>query len=195
MNDQAYRDAVCRTESVVDQSTTMPVDGVVEILATIEQLSNILDTYKKSVFYGADVVPQDNMRRVANTQSSLAEVTNLVRQSMEGRSPVQSTNVDMRLVHALMGMVTETGELAGALLQALTLNKVTDDIRTNILEEMGDYNWYQAIALDTLGVDFASLRNANIAKLKQRYGDKFSKDSAINRDTNTEMDALKREVN
>jgi len=55
---------------------------------------------------------------------------------------------------------------------------------------MGDLFWYLAIACDELGVEFESLMETNIAKLKARYGEKFSEHKAENRDLDSERRIL-----
>ena len=60
----------------------------------------------------------------------------------------------------------------------------------NVLEEIGDISWYQAILIDALNGDWDACLNKNIEKLKARYPEKFSSDAAINRDVNNERTIL-----
>ena len=59
--------------------------------------------------------------------------------------------------------------------------------RTNLFEETGDLFWYLALIADELGFSFEEAMVSNVAKLKARYGDKFTTEKAINR----ELDVLK----
>jgi len=99
-------------------------------------------------------------------------------------------NVDgtKRLLHAGIGLSTEAGEFLDALKKHIFYGKKLD--RINLKEEMGDLFWYLAIACDELGVEFESLMETNIAKLKARYGERFSEHKAENRDLDTERTIL-----
>ncbi len=93
-----------------------------------------------------------------------------------------------RLLHAGIGLSTEAGEFLDALKKHIFYGKELD--RVNLKEEMGDLFWYLAIACDELDVEFESLMATNIAKLKARYGEKFSEQRAENRDLGTERTIL-----
>jgi NTP pyrophosphatase (non-canonical NTP hydrolase) len=93
-----------------------------------------------------------------------------------------------RLLHAAIGMVTESGEFIDMLKKHLFYGKPLDLV--NLQEEIGDQLWYIAIALDALGTTFEAEMRRNIAKLKARYPDKFTSDKAINRDLDAERAVL-----
>ncbi|MAF78178.1 MAG: hypothetical protein CME63_03015 [Halobacteriovoraceae bacterium] len=93
-----------------------------------------------------------------------------------------------RLLHAGIGLSTEAGEFLDALKKHIFYGKELD--RVNLKEEMGDLFWYLAIACDELNVEFEPLMETNIAKLKARYGDKFSEKRAEHRDLDTERNIL-----
>jgi len=48
-------------------------------------------------------------------------------------------------------------------------------------KELGDVMWYIALLCATLNIGLDDVMETNIAKLKKRYGDKFSVDSSVNR--------------
>jgi NTP pyrophosphatase (non-canonical NTP hydrolase) len=79
---------------------------------------------------------------------------------------------DQRLLHAAMGMCTETGELMDALKKHMFYGKPLDGV--NLSEELGDLFWYIAIACDALGTTFEEVWEMNIAKLRKRYPGKFT---------------------
>ena len=93
-----------------------------------------------------------------------------------------------RAVHAFFGLLTETGELADGFKRAIFYGKPLDT--TNINEEVGDVLWYLAILIDVLGIDFESCMIANIKKLRKRYPNKYSHESALNRDLEAEREAI-----
>jgi NTP pyrophosphatase (non-canonical NTP hydrolase) len=97
-------------------------------------------------------------------------------------------NETIRLLHAFMGMATESSEALDMLKKHLMYGKPLD--KTNAVEEIGDCMWYMAVALDTLGVSFEEVMDRNIAKLKKRFGGKFTSEAAINRDVSAERKIL-----
>lgn len=94
----------------------------------------------------------------------------------------------VRLLHAAIGLETEVGEIQDALKKHIFYGKPLDKV--NLGEELGDLFWYMAVMSDVLGVSFEAVMEKNIAKLKARYGDKFSSEKALNRDLDTERKIL-----
>lgn len=104
-----------------------------------------------------------------------------------------SDKSNIRLLHAAIGMCTESGEFIDQLKKHIFYGKPLDKV--NLKEELGDMLFYIGIAMDELGTDFDTEQRKNIAKLKARYGDKFSSEAAINRDLDTEREILERTYN
>lgn len=95
----------------------------------------------------------------------------------------------LRLLHAVMGIVDEAGELNKALKDHLFYGKNLD--LDNLLEESGDLFWFLALMADVLGhKNFNRALQANIRKLRARYPEKFTETAAVNRDTKAEATAL-----
>lgn len=95
-----------------------------------------------------------------------------------------------RLIHAQLGMVTEVGEFTDALKKFIMYGKEID--RVNLLEELGDLEWYIAMALIALGSNHEHIWDRNIAKLKARYPEKFTEHAALNRNLNDERKELEK---
>jgi NTP pyrophosphatase (non-canonical NTP hydrolase) len=95
-----------------------------------------------------------------------------------------------RLLHAMIGACTETGELQDMVKKALIYNKPFD--RVNVLEECGDTLWYLALALDAAGYTMAECMERNIEKLRVRFPDKFTFKGANNRDLDAERVSLEK---
>ncbi len=93
-----------------------------------------------------------------------------------------------RLLHAGIGLATESGEFLDALKKSIFYGRDLDTI--NLKEELGDVLWYLAIAMDALGTDFETEMEKNIKKLKVRYGEKFTKELAENRNLEKEREVL-----
>jgi len=94
----------------------------------------------------------------------------------------------LRILHAGMGTVTEAGELMDALKKHIFYSKHLDEV--NVKEEIGDLFWYIAVLCDSLDVSFEEIWETNIAKLKARYGEKFNKKGALERDLEEERRIL-----
>lgn len=97
-------------------------------------------------------------------------------------------DVTARIEHAVMGAVTESGELMDAVKKSKIYGRALD--RVNLVEEVGDIMWYLAILADELGVSFEDIWEKNINKLRQRYPEKYSDERAENRDVATERKIL-----
>lgn len=88
-----------------------------------------------------------------------------------------------------LGISSECGEVADALKKHIFYGKELDVV--NVAEEIGDICWYLALACNELGMAFEQdILEVNIAKLKARYGDKFSEHAAMHRDLNKERAIL-----
>src|SRR5215510_3797675 len=108
---------------------------------------------------------------------------------IEGIIKRLSDPMTARLIHALLGMVTEVGEFADTLKKWVIYGKGLDI--KNLMEEIGDQQWYQAIAVDELGYDsFHIIQKLNIAKLRARYPNKFNEQDALNRNLDKEKEII-----
>jgi len=96
----------------------------------------------------------------------------------------------IRLLHAVLGLETETGELQEAFKKHIFYGKDLDLV--NVKEEVGDMMWYLALLCDTLKISFEEVCDKNIEKLKIRYPDKFEQKKALKRDLKKERKILAR---
>ena len=94
----------------------------------------------------------------------------------------------IRLLHVGIGMATEAAEILDALKKHIFYGKPLDEV--NISEEIGDSQWYAAIGADTLKTTLPEIQRVNIAKLIQRYPEKFTEEKAEHRDLDKERDIL-----
>jgi hypothetical protein len=94
------------------------------------------------------------------------------------------------LLHSVIGMAGELGELASCLEKWLWYGQPFDAV--NFAEEWGDCDWYQAEALNAIKIKFEDVLTKNIAKLQKRYPEKYSDHLAaeVNRDRAAERDIL-----
>lgn len=99
-----------------------------------------------------------------------------------------SSPENVRLLHAAIGMCTESGEFIDQLKKHIFYGKPLDKV--NLKEEIGDLMFYIGVAMDVLETDFDTEQRKNIAKLKARYGEKFSAKAAIERNLDSERQIL-----
>lgn len=91
------------------------------------------------------------------------------------------------MLHAVMGIINESGELAEMIYATLYKKKPLDV--TNFVEEAGDSFWFWMLALHSIGVSPEEVFRRNINKLKVRYPGKF--DATQLSDENRDKDAEK----
>lgn len=186
---QFVTDAI-RTESKVDviQANESFLN---DLLDGITRLSAILDQVKKNAFYGKAF---DEVKVSANLHAARMFIDRMNISIITSEVHPLNTKTDLavnpRLFHAIVGIATESSEL----LEAMSLGSADFD-RVNILEELGDINWYEAIGIDAVDAKFEEdVLDRVIAKLCQRYPNKFTSEAAINRDVVAERAVLERHV-
>lgn len=94
-------------------------------------------------------------------------------------------------LHMVIGLATESGELLDAYKKALAYKKDLDIV--NIKEELGDLFWYAVNLSNLLEIDLEAVLEKNIEKLRLRYPNGFTEESAINRNLSQERDLLESE--
>lgn len=90
------------------------------------------------------------------------------------------TGEDAHLIHMAIGISGESGELLDAIKKRAVYRKELD--RENVIEELGDLEFYMEGIRQGLGVTRDECIQANIAKLSKRYASlKYSDDAAQQR--------------
>lgn len=116
---------------------------------------------------------------------------NYIQKAIRTESTVFNVEVgDDRLLHAGIGLATESAEFLDQLKKHVFYGKPLDKV--NLAEEIGDLQWYMAVACDALGVTMEELQERNIEKLTARYPEKFTMEAAENRDLDAERAILEK---
>lgn len=184
-----FQPLALRTEAKIDSVKTSKRLLIALLVANVAT-AEILDAIKKQVFYKND---KKLLEKTAEHTQQLADMAQLIKDEfVEGELGPDSFNdeieVNSRVFHALLGIITEAGELSDALLNAVTGAGID---AVNLQEEAtGDMGWYRAILNDELGLDeYQGLTNV-INKLRTRYPDKFTNELAANRNLEAERKHL-----
>jgi NTP pyrophosphatase (non-canonical NTP hydrolase) len=80
------------------------------------------------------------------------------------------------LIHMIMGLCGETGELLDAIKKSVIYNKTLDI--ENVIEELGDIEFYLEGLRQSLGITRDETLSENISKLTVRYADLSYTDKA-----------------
>jgi len=118
-----------------------------------------LDAMKKALFYG-------------KKSDTLLEP--------EDESDYFNNPASKDIIHGILGIVTEAGELLELLLNP---DKLT---RAKLIDECGDHQWYHALIYREIGTDYDEVLGKNILKLKARFPTKFTELNAIVRNESRE---------
>lgn len=150
-------------------------------------LGSQVDLLKRAIFYGKEL-PE-------GVRVTLSEA---VAQSRLNYDPVVvqekfKSNIHLtRCLHAIIGIMTEVGELVDSFVHHVYGEKPLD--WTNIVEEVGDLMWYVVILFDILrmfgSTEPLTVLQLNIDKLRARYGERFNEFDALVRDLVNERSIL-----
>lgn len=177
MDNHTYLKESERTEKKLPEGVTIErrlLTAMILGINAAEQAGMLFDDVKKHLIYEAD--PSNAL------QELMAGVT-----TQEDDAMVLNQD-KAEVLHAAMGVLTESMELATALFSHALADGELDV--PNIVEEIGDIDFYTAMLMRQLGITREQTNQVNIDKLKARYPDKFDGEKAINRDLDKERQIL-----
>ena len=149
-----------------------------KLLEKVATDSGAVDELKKNIIYGKVLDDDEFCKKYHINEHSLGL-----------KKQITLDSETARMLHGIVGIAGEAGELAEHLIDNLYQGAKYD--RTKVAEELGDLMWYVALVLRVLNVDAEQLLQANIDKLKARYPEKYTAENALHRDTNVEQIAVK----
>lgn len=154
------------------------------LLNRIAHLTMQLDMWKKKVFYGnTKHKVLDELDFAKQEHGYLADHLSSNHYTQKNISDTKS----LRILHAIVGMVGESGELADAFGKFLKTGKLDE---VNLKEELGDMDWYEAVCLNALKVTHEEVWRTNNEKLAARFGVSFNEKGAIDRNVDNERKIL-----
>lgn len=98
----------------------------------------------------------------------------------------------MDLIHAALGVTSESGEVADAIKASVVYGRELDLI--NIIEELGDLRFFATMIAQKFGLTGEDIERANMAKLNARYQEGYSDAAANNRKKEFERQVIARAV-
>lgn len=155
----------------------IPPDMLADQLGDFVEASAMVDLCKKALFYGKT---NPAIGKLIETQYAEDTGDYSYGDALEG-SPEND------LLHAMLGIATEAGELNELILMGYDGAQHS----TKLLDELGDLMWYVHLLMHSAGLTMEKVLEANAAKLKARFGDKFTQEKAIHRDVQNEDKAIR----
>jgi NTP pyrophosphatase (non-canonical NTP hydrolase) len=180
-----------KTESLVDDIKANK-ELLISSLYILFYASEVLDAIKKNIFYGKEM-DRGKLKRYLQTVNRLSNylAKDVV---MQGDESHQTLEINSRVLHSLLGITTETGEISELLIKYFEDVDMHEIDSVSLFEEFGDISWYQAIGFDEYNIEPEACFDAIIEKLRDRFPDKFDSEKAINRDTKKERKTLKKNL-
>ena len=175
-----FKSYLRKSEAFVSGTFDHQSERELELKSVIEQFiqaTEDLDAMKKHKYYGKDL-PKGFKAPLPATDGINEPFLKDANDSAE------------QDLHAIIGICTEAGELLEAAYKAKWKGEEFDEV--NAKEEVGDIFWYMAILFRNYKWKIKSIWDRNIEKLTKRYGKKFSKEKAINRNLKAEREILEK---
>jgi NTP pyrophosphatase (non-canonical NTP hydrolase) len=116
----------------------------------------------------------------------------LYREFVLRRECTKDKDLQVRLDHAITGMVTESGELAGIMKKVKFYGKSQPKIL--FYDEMADVFHYLVMGMNALDITFEDLIRLNQTKLRARSPEGFSVESATEKNKEKEQKAVDEEM-
>lgn len=169
-------------EPVIDRLASNPnsLGQLFFILHGLASYAAALDKWKAWAYYGKGSPPNPPNNKELSPEYPIMALESAL-------STIDSPHF-LEVLHAVVGIGSEAGELAEAMMPVLFGGAPID--LTNAHEEGGDILWYLAKFFKFTNTDFDTVMAANIAKLRARYPQKFTEEAAKNRDLEAERNAL-----
>lgn len=174
-----YMKEADKTNSVLFNPQYVDRDAFVANLRTFIETASVINLYKKLLFRGR--TPEDLQLRRPRLHESLAPEFD----------PNNSTDETINVIHGAVGVITEAGEVAEILLDAIEHNKLDP---VNVAEEAGDLRWYIVRLLRGIGMTDEQCERMNIDKLHGRHGETFNVERDANRNLLAERAGLEQHV-
>lgn len=185
MDFKEFTEKALRTESKVEYAK-VNLSEFLTLLELYTTIGKLLDYIKKGMFYSNYSKYDQNYEAIVNR---IYQLYTEFRANKDEQIIIKDTN--FRLIHGLLGAVTEASELSELLVKYLKNGELD---KVGIGEEFSDIDWYKAVTFDELGIDEEVARTNVIDKLRVRYPEKYSDELAANRQLEEEREKLEQNM-
>lgn len=165
MNMKTYLTESGRTAAGVMHSSLVAPAYTLKRLIDFNLFAAHLDQVKKCLFYKRDTLTSTN-------------------HELRYQSELSLDHIPTDVVHALLGVISEAGELGELLEESIRTGEPIDS--QSLKDESGDILWYLAMLFRHLGTSFEEVGELNIEKLRVRFPDKFTYETVNNKDHEAE---------
>ena len=117
---------------------------------------------------------------------------NEYQQLAQRTSPTANTPRVEKLLNGILGVTGEAGECSDYFKKCRYQGHTWD--AAHMAEEIGDVLWYCAEMAAGLGVELETIAEANIAKLRHRYPDKYTSEHSVDRDAEADTEAVREAI-
>lgn len=180
MSHNEFQKLAIRTESIVDEIeiSEYDYDIFIKALDNFNESGEILDRFKKHIFYKKPLDYDAIAKHNKNVATNSSVINRQVSRGLKRESECRYLSIDIRVFHALIGIMTESSEIGQALHTALTTGESLDIV--NVCEELGDSDWYKGLFYEATGIKWDLVRKMIIKKLELRFSDKIFKENDAN---------------
>lgn len=99
---------------------------------------------------------------------------------------------DLELLHAILGLFSEAGELLEMFMHRMASGLAID--RANAIEELGDAGWFLQLGIKAVHSRAEEVQQVNILKLVERFPDGYSDLCGLVRDQESERNAIEQSI-
>ncbi len=184
---EEFKALALRTESKID-SADINLEAFTKLIEMFVKVGTLLDYMKKGIYYKNYSKYDENYVQLVNDLNETFDRF-LTANSEKERENYNAFNY--RLIHALLGAMTESSEIAEHLHKYLTDGTVD---AAGIGEEFSDHDWYKGIGFDELNLSEHICRRNVINKLMVRFPNAYSDELAANRDLESERKELEKDI-
>jgi NTP pyrophosphatase (non-canonical NTP hydrolase) len=169
-----------RSTEVTPEFIKADADYLRRLMEFMLSASALIDLYKQALYNERTIPVQSFEARLEQLRKSSSAL------QIVPSSSRYISGKHARLFLALTGIFTEAGELFESMHPE---NETIAFDTVCLLEELGDLNWYQSIALDDLKTPLEAILRMNVAKLGERFDGKSGLEPE-HRDKDTERIAM-----
>lgn len=134
--------------------------------------------------HSEDNQPKSNLVSISQIADDDHLYVNFVMSRVKPGEEIHSglTESDAHLIHMLLGLAGEVGELIDVFKRPMIYNtEVNEATRDHIIEELGDIEYYMAGIRAVLGISRFIVLGTNVEKLSKRFPKGYSDEAAQTR--------------